>query len=103
MKVREDHPEWYYPIPEMHTLILGTFPPHKKQWDYQFYYPNKANHFWKVMAEVGKTTLTKWEDEPAVEERKHLMKQMRVGVQNIGLAVERTNQSALDKDIVILE
>jgi G:T/U-mismatch repair DNA glycosylase len=87
----------------MRTLILGTFPPHQKQWDYPFYYPNRANHFWKILAEVGKFTLTQWEGMPAVEERKFLMRQMRVGVQNIGLVVERENQSALDKDISVLK
>ncbi len=100
---REEHPDWYYPIKNMRTLILGTFPPYIDQWHYKFYYPNNANHFWKVLAEVGKTTLKEWKNKPAVEERKELMKQMRVGVQNIGLVVERRDKSALDKDITILE
>lgn len=100
---RERHPDWYYPVNNMRTLILGTFPPHIKQWDYHFYYPNKDNRFWKALAEVGKVKLTKWENEPAVEERKQLMVKMQVGVQNIGLIVGRLGESALDEHISILE
>jgi G:T/U-mismatch repair DNA glycosylase len=99
----ELHQNWYYPIPNMRTLILGTFPPHKKKWDYPFYYPNKANHFWKVLAALGKTHLMEWEGQPAIEERQLLMRKMCVGVQNIGLKIARKDQSASDSAITILE
>lgn len=103
MKEVEHHLDWYYPIENMRTLILGTFPPHKDKWDYPFYYPNKANNFWKVLANIAGTTLNYHSGEAAVLERKALMQNLRVGVQNLGLVVERRGKGALDKDISILE
>lgn len=103
MKETERHPDWYYPIQDMRTLILGTFPPHQKQWDYPFYYPNQANRFWKILSKIANTPLNEWQNEPAVLERKRLMKQMQIGVHDVGLVIERENQSALDNNISILE
>lgn len=99
----EHHPNWYYPINDMRTLILGTFPPHRERWDYPFFYPNKANFFWRSLAAAGKVTLKEWQGEAAVRERKQLMERLRVGVQNMGLVIERTDKSALDNNIAILE
>lgn len=68
----------------MRTLILGTFPPHESKRHFEFYYPNNQNRFWKVLAKLGSVTLTENHGLPAVEQRKMLMTQLRVGVQNIG-------------------
>lgn len=99
----ETHPNWYFPIPNMQILFLGTYPPHKKRWDFDFYYPNNKNHFWKALAKINDTQLTKWTGIEAVEERQTLMKALRLGVQNMGLVIERKDQSSLDKNILITE
>jgi G:T/U-mismatch repair DNA glycosylase len=103
MKIEECHPDWYYPIQGMRTLILGTFPPHPDKRHYQFYYPNRQNRFWGVMAEIAKTKLLHTEGTQAVEERKRLMAQLKVGVQNIGKTILRDGKSAADQDIEITE
>ena len=77
-KTKERHPDWYYPVQGMRTLILGTFPPHKKKRKYEFYYPNNQNRFWKVMAEIASTELLQTEGTQAVEERRRLMTQLKV-------------------------
>lgn len=53
---REVHPDWYYTVPQMKTLIIGSFPPRTNTPDikrtfrhYEFYYPNKYNYFWKAL------------------------------------------------------
>ena len=101
MKTKECHPDWYYPVPGMRALILGTFPPYKR--DYEFYYPNSQNRFWKVMAEIAKHQIVFNAGTPAVEERKRLMTQLKVGVQNIGMTILRDGKSSADKDIEITE
>ncbi|HWW15784.1 MAG TPA: hypothetical protein VN310_14070 [Candidatus Dormibacteraeota bacterium] len=103
MKKEECHPDWYYPVPGMRALILGTFPPHADKRHYEFYYPNKQNRFWKIMAEIAKTKLFQNEGPRAVEERKRLMTQLRVGVQNMGKTILRDGVSSADKDIAIIE
>lgn len=46
----ETHP-WKPFIPGgAKVLIMGTFPPQAKRWSMDFYYPNRTNDFWKIMA-----------------------------------------------------
>lgn len=46
----ETHP-WKPFIPDgAKVLIMGTFPPQAKRWSMDFYYPNRTNDFWKIMA-----------------------------------------------------
>ncbi len=103
MKTKEDHPDWYYPVQGMRTLILGTFPPHSDKWHYEFYYPNSQNRFWNVMAKIANTELSINRGPQAVEERKRMMTQLEVGVQNIGKTILREGKSSADKDIEIIE
>lgn len=99
----ETHPGWDFNIPVMKTLILGNFPPHRKRWDYEFFYPNKQNNFWKVLAEINGSPLNHMTGNAAVEERKHLMQVLKTGVLNIAHKVRRKGASARDTDIEILE
>lgn len=100
---REIHPDWYYPISGMRVLILGTYPPHVNKRDYDFYYPNRRNRFWKILAEIANVPLTENSGFAAVAQRKHLMRCLSVGVQNIGRVIERKGKSSLDRDIRITE
>lgn len=34
------------------VLILGSFPPPRKRWSMDFYYPNKTNDFWKIIGHI---------------------------------------------------
>lgn len=48
----ECHP-WAPFIPDgAKVLILGTFPPQRKRWSMEFYYPNRANDFWPIMGHI---------------------------------------------------
>ena len=101
----EDHPDWYRDVSPMHYLILGSFPPHPDRQQYPFYYPNRRNRLWPVLAELAALPL-QWRigDDPAVAvaERYRIMQQLQVGVQNLGLQIERRGMSALDTDIRIV-
>jgi G:T/U-mismatch repair DNA glycosylase len=99
----ETHPDWYHDIPEMKVMILGNFPPHRKKWDYEFYYPNKINNFWKVLAALAGKPLKEMKGGPAVEERKRIMEKLKVGVFNIAKSIKRKGVSARDTDIEIVE
>lgn len=101
--IKEEHPNWYKDISPMKYLILGSFPPHPSKWQYPFYYPNGQNRFWKILAELAGHSLqwTKTDHEKAVRERYEIMKKLRVGVQNLGMEIERKGKSALDTHISI--
>jgi G:T/U-mismatch repair DNA glycosylase len=100
---KEVHPEWHYPVPGMRALILGTYPPHARRYDYEFFYPNKQNRFWKLLADIAGVPLTENAGAAAVAQRQALMKRLRVGVQNMGRVIERKGTSSLDRDIRIIE
>jgi G:T/U-mismatch repair DNA glycosylase len=99
----EEHPNWYKDVSPMRCLILGSFPPHPGKWAYPFFYPTARNRFWKILADLAGETLkwTKADKVKAVEERYEIMKKLEIGVQNLGLEIERKGKSALDTDIRI--
>jgi G:T/U-mismatch repair DNA glycosylase len=99
----ESHPDWYHDIPVMDVLILGNFPPHRKRWDYEFFYPNKMNNFWKVLSALAGEPLKEMKGLPAVRERKKIMEKLNAGVFNIAKSVKRKGHSARDTDIEIVE
>ena len=49
VKPIEDHPlEPFLPSNTV-LLMLGSFPPQKKRWSMEFYYPNLNNDMWRIM------------------------------------------------------
>jgi hypoxanthine-DNA glycosylase len=101
---REEHPpHWYHPIKNMRTLILGSFPPHENKRHFDFYYPNKQNRFWKVLACLAGRTLLAETGPSAVAERKMLMADLRIGIHDVAQAIERNGKSSLDRDITITD
>lgn len=99
----EVHPNWYRDVTPMRCLILGSFPPHPSKWEYPFFYPNGRNRFWKILADLAGESLkwTKVDKAKAVQERYVIMKKLEIGVQNLGLEIERNGKSALDTHIII--
>jgi len=103
----ETHPNWYRDVPKMKCLILGSYPPHEKKRHYPFYYPNSTNRFWNILAKITKKELaytkklSPKEQLKAVEERYEIMRLLNVGIQNIGLEIQREDDSADDNKIRI--
>ena len=102
---KEEHPNWYMDVSPMRSLILGSFPPHPSKWAYPFFYPNRRNRFWKILAHLAGEPLQSTKDNKvlAVEERYYIMKKLEIGVQNLGLEIERKGKSALDTHINIIK
>lgn len=100
----EIHPDWYYDVSYMKTLILGSFPPYVRKY-YQFYYPNPINKFWKILSELSGIPLqhTKTDADKAIQERQQIMEKLQVGVQNVGYKIQRVGNSSLDANITIIE
>lgn len=45
----EIHPLTPFLPPKAKLLMLGSFPPQKKRWSMDFYYPNLNNDMWRIM------------------------------------------------------
>jgi len=112
MTTKETHPDWYRDLSPMKCLILGSYPPHESKRDYEFYYPNAINNFWKILADIAKIKLryvkkselkTQEAKNEAVEERFKIMQALNAGVQNVGKIIIRKGNSSLDTNIEIIE
>lgn len=52
MPVAEDHPLPLFLPVNAKLLILGSFPPPRKRWSMDFYYPNMQNDMWRIFGLV---------------------------------------------------
>ncbi|MDR1120639.1 MAG: hypothetical protein LBM08_06940 [Dysgonamonadaceae bacterium] len=103
MMQQEIHPwNWYLP-PEARTLIIGTFPPTLRNWSFDFFYPNKNNYFWKIMARIAGRELQYLTGEEAVRERKEILCQLKTGVSDMGKIIQRKAGNSLDQNLEIVK
>lgn len=99
---QEIHPfQWFVPE-NSRVLVVGTFPPTRRNWSYEFFYPNKRNLFWRVMADVAGVSLQHFSGIEAVEERKKLLQNLQVGITDMGHTITRINDSSLDEHLSIV-
>lgn len=99
----EIHPwNWYGPE-DSTTLLIGTFPPTKRNWSFDFFYPNKRNLFWNIIANITHHTYLHYEGVAAVAERKQLLDQLKVTITDMGKIIERTANNSLDENLIVHE
>lgn len=48
----ESHPLRPFLPPNARLLMLGSFPPPRKRWSMEFYYPNLQNDMWRIMGHL---------------------------------------------------
>ena len=98
----EIHPwNWYIP-PGATVVVIGTFPPAQRVWSFDFFYPNKNNYFWKIIARIAGCSLFYFSGKEAVNERKRLLNQLKLGVSDMGQIIHRKNGSSLDQNLEIV-
>lgn len=103
----ETHP-WEPFIPDgAEVLIMGTFPPQPKRWAMDFYYPNRTNDFWPMMAliflghrDALRLPGSKDFDLDAI---KRLLTEKRIALNDTGRKVRRLAGNASDKYLEIVE
>ena len=99
----ELHPwNWYAPE-NSRTLIIGTFPPTKRNWSFDFFYPNKANLFWRMIARIAGAEMKHFAGDLAVEERKALLQQLHLAITDMGKHIIRHENSSLDENLAAVE
>ena len=98
----EIHP-WNRYIPfGTKTVVIGTFPPTRRNWSFDFFYPNKNNYFWKLIARIAGRPLLYLSGEEAVIERKELLNHLKLGVSDMGQIIRRKTDSSLDQNLEIV-
>lgn len=99
MLVTEQHPWNWYGQHNSKTLIVGTFPPTQHNWSFDFFYPNKRNLFWKVIATILNRPFIFETGTPAVNERKEALDQLQISITDMGKAIQRTAGNSLDENL----
>ena len=99
----EIHPWNWYGAPTSRTLIVGTFPPTKKNWSFDFFYPNKRNLFWKIIANIRDIHFEFESGAPAVEERKKALDELGITITDMGQSISRIAGNSLDENLNIIQ
>lgn len=100
----EIHPVWDIEIPEVKTLIVGSYLPRKEVRNFDFFYPNFKNRMWPTLARIAGVPLhMNLSQNELRDERVAILQALKVGMVNMGQKIERLKASSLDKDIRIKE
>lgn len=88
-------------------LMLGSFPPPKKRWSMDFFYPNMQNDMWRIFGliffadrEHFVDTLHKRFDQPRLEA---FLREKGIALYDTACAVNRLQDNASDKFLEVVE
>ncbi len=103
----EVHP-WEPYVPDgAKALFVGTFPPGRHRWAMEFFYPNPANDFWRIMGLVyGGGTDTFYNSRTrsfSLEAIQDMLEKHGVAVGDTGYKVRRLRGNASDKYLEIVQ
>ena len=103
----ETHP-WAPFIPDnARLLFLGTFPPGGHRWSMDFFYPNRSNDFWRIMALIFMGDPQALYDVEAKTFRlpaiKALLNEKGIAMGDTAYRVRRLKGNASDKFLEIVE
>lgn len=102
----ENHPLEPFLPPRAQILILGSFPPQKKRWCMDFFYPNWINDMWRIMGLAffnnseefiitGKKTFDK-------EKIISFLNKYGIALYDTACAVRRLKENASDKYLEVI-
>ncbi|MBP5190253.1 MAG: uracil-DNA glycosylase family protein [Bacteroidales bacterium] len=103
----ERHPLEPFLPPNARLLMLGSFPPPRKRWCMNFYYPNRTNMMWEIFGEVFFGDSQRLVDAANKTFRLDDIRQLLLGrgiaIYDTATAIRRLNGTAADKDLEIVE
>lgn len=95
----EEHPfDNFIPLNSKY-LILGTFPTHKSNSRFNFYYSGQHNNFWKIIEKVYNISFKHNEGNKAIEERKKVLELNRIGITDMHQKCYRNNKYSTDENL----
>ena len=103
----ERHPLQPFLSPNARLLMLGSFPPPRKRWCMDFFYPNRTNQMWEIFGLVFLGDSQRLVDAPnktfRLEEIKALLEKKGVAIYDTASSVRRLSGNASDKDLQIVD
>ena len=89
------------------VLFLGSFPPQRKRWCIDFYYPNFINDMWRIFGlcffEDKQYFVRKQEKRSDLERIIPFLKEKGIAMYDTATRIRRTKDNASDKDLEIVE
>lgn len=103
----EQHPlRPFLPI-NAKVLFLGSFPPPKKRWCMDFYYPNFINDHWRIEGEVFFSNKNHFVDAKSKSFKKdeiiNFLNEKGIAIYDTASAVRRLKENASDKFLEVVE
>ncbi len=103
----ERHPLQPFLSPNARLLMLGSFPPPRKRWCMDFFYPNRTNQMWEIFGLVFLGDSQRLVDAPnktfRLEEIKALLEEHGIAIYDTASSVRRLSGNASDKDLQIVD
>lgn len=103
----EHHPLKPFLPKEARLLMLGSFPPPRKRWCMDFFYPNRTNMMWEIFGLVFCGDAQRLVDSKnktfRLENIKSLLEERGIAIYDTACAVRRLSGNASDKDLQIVE
>ncbi len=103
----ERHPLEPFLPANARLLMLGSFPPTKRRWAMNFFYPNRSNMMWEIFGLVFFGDSQRLVDAPnktfRLDDIKALLEERGIAIYDTASAVRRLSGNASDKDLEIVE
>lgn len=103
----EQHPLQPFLPPNAKLLMLGSFPPPRKRWSMEFFYPNRTNMMWEVFGQVFFNDASHFVDkdnktfhQQAIES---FLKERGIALYDTAKSVIRLQNNASDKFLQVIE
>ena len=107
MKETEQHPLLPFLPPHARVLMLGSFPPPRKRWSMEFFYPNMQNDMWRIFGLHFFEVKDYFVDLPTKRFRKELiiefLTQKGIALYDTATTVCRLQDNASDKFLEVVE
>lgn len=105
MNQQEQHPLQPFLPQGGRLLMCGTFPPQKKRWSMDFYYPNYINDMWRIFGLIYFGDKDHFVDAARktfrLDELKPFLEHVGIGLSDTGQKVTRLMGNAADKHLMI--
>ena len=103
----EHHPLEPFLPPEASFLMLGSFPPQRKRWSMDFYYPNMQNDMWRIFGFIFFSDRNHFVDEKARCFKRQLiedfLRKKGIAIFDTATSVRRLQDNASDKFLEVVE
>jgi len=103
----ENHPLKPFLPPNARLLMLGSFPPQKKRWSMEFYYPNLNNDMWRIIGLLffGEKDFFLNEDKKSFcrERIIRFLEEKGIALFDTATAIRRLQDNASDKYLEVVQ